>query len=187
MTLTDEILDRLGDPGLEQFAGMLGTCTATTRTVLQAVTGTIVGGMARNAYDPDGAEALRAALEDHVDADPFNGDIASLTRDGQSILGHVLGAQGTEQAAVELSRLAGADPAVLMKILPLLAPMVMSVLAGHAAEHDMDARDVAVVLRREQAALPAHLAAFVAALLDSLYGPPAPPRARTRPRPQVDW
>ncbi|NUW43074.1 DUF937 domain-containing protein [Nonomuraea rhodomycinica] len=187
MTLTDEILDRLGDPGLEQFAGMLGTCTATTRTVLQVVTGTIVGGMARNADDPDGAEALRGALEDHVDADPFNGDIASLTRDGQSILGHVLGAQGTEQAAAELSRLAGADPAALMKILPLVAPMVMSVLACHAAEHDMEARDVADVLHREQAALPLRLTDFVEALLDGVYGPPAPLRARTRPRPQVDW
>ncbi|GAA3102773.1 hypothetical protein GCM10020001_019840 [Nonomuraea salmonea] len=101
---------------------MLGTDQLTARHVIEAVSATIVGGLARNAAHPDGADALRGALDDHMDADPFNGDVASLTRDGHSILGHVLGAQGTEQAATTLARLAGVGSSAIMKLMPLIAP-----------------------------------------------------------------
>ncbi|MEU8248788.1 DUF937 domain-containing protein [Nonomuraea sp. NPDC048916] len=183
MTLNDELLAGLGDPGLEQIAGMLGTDVATARTVLQAVSGTIVGGMARNAEDPDGAEALRGALDEHVDADPFNGDIASLTRDGQSILGHVLGGQGTEQAAAGLARLADVDSGMLMKLLPLIAPMIMSLLANRASDQDMDAAAIAEELVREQSSLPSDLGAVLAGLLAGIFGETVPQQART----QGDW
>jgi hypothetical protein len=171
MTLHEELLARLGDPGMEQIAGMLGTDQPTARTVLQTVSGTIVGGLARNAGDLDGAEALRAALDDHADADPFNGDVASLMRDGQNILGHVLGGRGMEQATTVVSRLAGVDPAAVMKILPLTAPMVMTLLATQAGDHDMDAEEVAALLTRESTALPDDVRAVVADLLADIYGP----------------
>jgi hypothetical protein len=177
VALQDELLEQLGDPGLEQVAGMLGTDTARARDVVQAVTGVIVGGLARNAEHPDGADALRGALEDHVDADPFNGDVASLTRDGHSILGHVLGGQGTEQAAAVLAKLAGIDTGATIKLLPLIAPMVMSLLADRAARHDMDARDVAVELARERSEVPPELAAVLDGLLAGIFGGGVPGQA----------
>ncbi|WP_171074571.1 DUF937 domain-containing protein [Nonomuraea basaltis] len=170
MTLHDELLDQLGEPGLEQVAGMLGTDTAKARDVVQAVTGLIVGGLARTARHPDAADALRGALEDHVDADPFNGDVASLIRDGHSILGHVLGGQGTEQAAVALARLTGIDTAAVMKLMPLIAPMVMFLLADRADRHDMDAGDVAADLDRERVAVPGGLAETLEELLAGIFG-----------------
>ncbi|UBU11051.1 DUF937 domain-containing protein [Nonomuraea gerenzanensis] len=176
MTLNDELLAGLGDQGVEQIAGMLGTDTLTARKVIEAVSGTIVGGMARNATHPDGADALRGALDDHMDADPFNGDVASLTRDGHSILGHVLGGQGTEQAAVRLSQLAGVNSATLMKLLPLIAPMIMSLLANRAASHDMDADAVADDLSREESAIPAGLGELLGSLLGSIFGGAAVPK-----------
>ncbi|WP_188195796.1 DUF937 domain-containing protein [Nonomuraea sp. SYSU D8015] len=175
MTLQDELLDRLGEPGVEQVAGMLGADPARARDVVRSMTGVIVGGLARNTQHPDGAEALRSALEDHVDADPFNGDVASLTRDGHSILGHVLGGQGTEQAAAWLARHAGVDTGAVMKLLPLIAPMVMSLLADRAAALDMDARDVADDLVREGAAVPDELSEPLDRLLTSIFGGAVPP------------
>ncbi|WP_170223086.1 DUF937 domain-containing protein [Nonomuraea turkmeniaca] len=172
MTLHDELLEQLGEPGVEQVAGMLGTDPDQARDVVQAVTGIIVGGLARNAQHPDGAEALRAALEDHVDADPFNGDVASLTRDGHSILGHVLGGQGTEQAAAGLARLAGIDTGAVMKLLPLIAPMVMFLLADRAERHDMDAKAVADDLDRERTAVPGREA--LDGLLANIFGSAVP-------------
>jgi hypothetical protein len=169
VSLHDEILERLGEPGLEQVAAMLGTDQTQARAVVQAVTSTIVGGLARNAQHPDGADALRGALEDHVDADPFNADVASLTRDGHGVLAHVLGGQGTEQAAVGLGRLAGIDTGAIMKLLPLIAPMVLSLLADRAARHDMDARDVTDQLARERAAGPAGSAEAVEELLTVIF------------------
>ncbi|NRQ33061.1 DUF937 domain-containing protein [Nonomuraea sp. NN258] len=174
MTLNDELLTQLGDPGLEQIAGMLGTDPATARKVVEAVSGTIVGGMARNAEHPDGAEALRSALDDHVDADPFNGDVASLTRDGHSILGHVLGGQGTERAAAGLSQMAGINTGTIMKLLPLIAPMVMSLLANRAAGQNLDAGAVADDLNREHQALPGGLGNLLGGLLSSIFGGAVP-------------
>ncbi|MFB9473230.1 DUF937 domain-containing protein [Nonomuraea salmonea] len=170
MTLNDELLAGLGAPGLEQIAGMLGTDQLTARHVIEAVSATIVGGLARNAAHPDGADALRGALDDHMDADPFNGDVASLTRDGHSILGHVLGAQGTEQAATTLARLAGVGSSAIMKLMPLIAPMIMSLLANRATERGMDAATLADDLDGEQAAVPAELGDLVDGLLGDILG-----------------
>ncbi|MFC4006397.1 DUF937 domain-containing protein [Nonomuraea purpurea] len=166
MTLNDELAAQLGDSGLEQIAGMLGTDAITATTVLQAVSGTIVGGMARNARHLDGADALRSALDDHKDTDPFNGDVASLTRDGHNILGHVLGGQGTEQAATELARFAGVDTGTIMKLLPLVAPMIMSLLA----DRDMDPTTMAEDLDREQTAMAGGLGDVLGRLLTGIFG-----------------
>ncbi|WP_165970085.1 DUF937 domain-containing protein [Nonomuraea terrae] len=170
MTLHDELLAGLGDSGLEQVAGMLDTDAVTARNVLEAVSGAIVGGMARNAEHPDGAEALRGALDDHMDTDPFNGDVASLTRDGHSILGHVLGGQGTEQIAAGLARHAGVGIGAVMRLMPLIAPMVMSLLANRATGRDMDAATLADDLHREQESLPRELADLLDGLLDGIFG-----------------
>ncbi|MEU0564896.1 DUF937 domain-containing protein [Nonomuraea sp. NPDC005983] len=185
MTLNDELLAQLGDPGVEQIAELLGTDVASARKVIEATSGTIIGGMARNAEYPEGAEALRAALDEHLDADPFNADVASLSRDGQSILGHVLGGQGTEEAAAGLSRLAGVAPGIIMKLLLLLAPMIMSLLANRASSTGMDAGAVADALHREQSALPGRLEDLLDDLLDGIFGgaqPSVPQQGRAEPQ-----
>ncbi|MEU6786362.1 DUF937 domain-containing protein [Nonomuraea angiospora] len=170
MTLTDELLVELGDSGLEQIAGMLGTDTTMARDVVEAVSSVIVGGMARSARHPDGADALRAALDDHVDTDPFTGDVASLTRDGHNILGHVLGGQGTEQAADGLARFSGVDPGLIMRLLPLVAPMIMSLLANRAESRGMNAGAMADDLDREQSGCPGELGELLQGLLDAVFG-----------------
>jgi hypothetical protein len=186
VTLNDELLAGLGAPGLEQIAGMLGTDQLTARKVTEAVSGTIVGGLAYNAAHPDGADALRGALDDHMDADPFNGDVASLTRDGHSILGHIFGAQATERAAARLAQLAGVGSARIMKLMPLIAPMIMSLLANRAVERGMDSAALADDLDRERTSLSGGLGELIDELLgDVLDGsgmprPPAPyPAYRT--------
>jgi hypothetical protein len=186
-TLHEELLDRLGDPGMEQIAEMLGSDQTTARTVLEAASGTIVGGLAHTTDDLDGAEALRSALEDHADADPFNGDVASLTRDGQNILGHVLGGRGTEEAAAAIARLAGLRSEAVMRVLPLTAPMIMTLVATRAAEHDMDAADVAVLIGHESADVPGGLGDMVSELLTDIYGEPVPHQGGGRPRPGAQW
>jgi hypothetical protein len=170
VTLNDELLAQLGASGLEQIAGMLGTDTDTARDVVQAVSGTIVGGLARNAQHRDGADALRGALDEHLDTDPFNGDVASLTRDGHAILAHVLGGQGTEQAAAGLSQFAGIGSASIMKLLPLIAPMIMSLIANRAHGQDLDAVAVADDLNRERSAVPRVLREVVEGLLSGIFG-----------------
>jgi hypothetical protein len=131
--------------------------------------------MLRNAAHPDGAEALRGALDDHVDADPFNGDVASLSRDGQSILGHVFGGTGSEHVADELARIAGADQRTIMKLMQLVAPMVMSLLAVRAARGDLDSGALAESLQEEYGVLPGRLGELIDGLLSDIFGDPAEP------------
>ncbi|MDA0637590.1 DUF937 domain-containing protein [Nonomuraea sp. MCN248] len=171
MRLTDRLLAELGDPGLEQIGGMLATDPGRARDVIAASAATIVGGMARDAEHPDGAEALRTALDEHTDADPFNGDVASLIRDGQNILAHVLGGQGTETAAYGLARLSGLDPGAVMRLLALLAPMVMSLLAVRAEASDMSTEEMTTELARERATLPGELAVLLADAFGDLPEP----------------
>jgi hypothetical protein len=166
----DELLAELGDPGLEQIAGMLGTDLDTARWAIRAASGIIVAGLARSAEHPEGAEALRCALDEHVDTDPFNSDVASLTRDGRHILAHVLGGHGVEYAAEGLARLADVDVGALMKVLPLLAPMIMSLFAGRAG---LDAASMAADLRRERSAGPE----LIDGILLGLFGDPLTPAA----------
>ncbi len=185
VSINDELLAQLGDPGIREIAGLLDTDTDTARQVVEAASGTIVGGLARSADNPDGAHALRAALDDHVDADPFTGDVASLERDGQSILGHVFGGEGTEQAAAGLSQFAGLDSNILMKLLPLLAPMVMSILANRASQQNMDAGAVADDLNKEQSAVPGDLEDLLGGLLGGIFGgggTAIPHQTRTEPQ-----
>ncbi|MFG1942509.1 DUF937 domain-containing protein [Nonomuraea sp. NPDC048826] len=171
MRLTDRLLAELGDPGLEQIGGMLATDPGRARDAIAAATAMIVGGMARDAEHPDGAEALRAALDEHTDADPFNGDVAALIRDGQNILAHVLGGQGTETVAYGLARLSGLDPGAVMRLLALLAPMVMSLLAVQAGDADMSTEEMAAELGRERAGLPRELGALLADAFGDLPEP----------------
>jgi hypothetical protein len=153
VSLNDELLQQLGNSGLEQIAGLLGTDVSTAKQAVEAAAGTIVGGMAVNADQPEGAEALRSALDDHVASDPFNADVASVSRDGRGILDHVLGEQGTEQAAAGISQFAGINMSTVAKLLPLLAPMVMSLLANRANKQGMDAGAVAQDLNKETSAM----------------------------------
>jgi hypothetical protein len=166
----DELLAELGDPGLEQLAGMLGTDLDTARSAIRAAGGIIVAGLARGAEHPEGAEALRCALDEHVDTDPFNSDVASLTRDGRHILAYVLGGQGVEYAAEGLARLTDLDVGALMKVLPLLAPMIMSLLAGREG---MDAGSMAADLRRERSAGPEPIGGILQGLFDDPLAPAA--------------
>lgn len=177
--VTDQLLAELGDPGLEQLSGMLGTDPGAARDAIAAATGVIIGGMSRNAEHPDGAEALRTALDEHADADPFNADVATLARDGQNILAHVLGGQGAEQAAYGLARMAGLDPGAFARLMALLAPMVMALIATPAAEQDLSTAEVAAELHRERAALPGELADLLADVFGDLPEPHATGGARS--------
>ncbi|WP_158088733.1 DUF937 domain-containing protein [Thermoactinospora rubra] len=174
MTLNDELLEQLGQSGLEQIAGLLGTDLAMARQVIEAATGAIVGGMARNARELEGAHALLSALDEHAQRNPFTADVHALSRDGQGILDHVLGEQGIMRVAAGISKFAGIDRRAIMRLLPLIAPMVMSLLADRVRRQDMDAGQVAGELRRETSAISNALGGLLNAVLGGFGDGPRP-------------
>jgi hypothetical protein len=131
----NDLNDLLAHVPVDQIADRLGVDVATADAAVRQALPALVGGMSANADDPSGAASLAGALEQHdpglldggVELDQV--DVA----DGEKIVGHVFGdnRDGVVQAlGGQGSAAAGGIPASLIaKLLPLLAPIVMSYLA----------------------------------------------------------
>ena len=124
MSATDEILAGINP---QQLAAALGTDEATAMNAAAAAIPTLIGSLQANAASPEGSEGLLTALGQHAGSGLF-GDTVDLnavdTADGQKILAHALADDPQRLQAVS-----GLGGNLLSKLLPLLAPIVMSYLA----------------------------------------------------------
>jgi hypothetical protein len=129
-----ELNDILGQIPVDQIAGLLGTDRQTAQAAVEAAVPTLLAGMHNNAQAPDGAASLESALSQHQDGLIEGGvDVAQVdTADGEKIVSHVFGGQ-QDQVANQLAgtaQLAGVGGDLVKKLLPILAPIVMSYLAN---------------------------------------------------------
>ncbi|MFF2316822.1 DUF937 domain-containing protein [Arthrobacter sp. NPDC058097] len=128
-----DIQELLGQIPVQQIASLLGTDTASAQAAVEAAVPTLLAGMQSNVQAPDGAAALESELARHRNGladgvvDPSQVD----TQDGEKIVGHVFGGQ-QDQVANRLAgtaNLGGVGGDLVRKLLPILAPIVMSYLA----------------------------------------------------------
>lgn len=124
----DDILQALP---IDDIARQLGVPPSEARRAVEEGGATILAGLQRNAQTPDGAAALEKALGAHgVETASGRIDLNNLsTTDGQKILGHVFGGQ-EQQVAQKLTdepKTAGID---FGKLLPILAPIIMGLIAN---------------------------------------------------------
>ncbi len=129
-----ELQDILRQIPLDQIAGLLGTDRQTAQTAVQAAVPTLLAGMQNNAQASDGAASLESALSQHQDGLLEGGvDVSQVdTADGEKIVSHVFGGQ-QDQVASQLagtSQFGGVGGDLIKKLLPILAPIVMSYLAN---------------------------------------------------------
>lgn len=126
--------DILGQLPVDQIAARLGVDHDTATRAVESALPALVGGMQANAQHPDGAASLASALGQHDD--DLIGSVSTGgagldqvdTQDGEKIVGHVFG----EQQPQVVSRLAGSsgvDKALMDRLLPILAPLVLSYLS----------------------------------------------------------
>ena len=119
----DEILDQVP---IDQLAGQLGVGSDEVRQAAEQALPALLGGLQANASDPAGADSLLAALSDHQGAVTSLGDVDE--QDGRAIVGNIFGGN-TDQVVGRLGELSGTSGSLVQKLLPLLAPIVMSWLA----------------------------------------------------------
>ena len=148
-SIIDGLLENLGGDRLGDIASAIGGGSDQTSSALSSAIPAILGGMAQNTADPEGAQSLRRALDDHggsVLDDPS--ELLGGGGPGNGILGHVLGDRrpAVEQAVSERS---GLDLSAVGKLLPMLAPLVMGALGKQQRQDNLDGVGVADVVQRE--------------------------------------
>lgn len=129
MSGLDDILRSLP---MDQLARQLGTDEATATQAASMALPALLGGLQANAADPRGAASLQEAIVQHDDGLLDSGvDLEQVdTNDGAKISSHIFGSNEGEV----VSALGGAGGAnlggdLMKRLLPLLAPIVLSYLA----------------------------------------------------------
>ena len=120
MSAIDDILGSI-DP--QQLASALGTDQETALNAAAAAIPTLINGLQANAGSAEGEVGLLQALGQHAEgvySDSINLDAVD-TADGQKIVAHMLADDPQRLQAV-----GGLGGGLLSKLLPLLAPIVMS-------------------------------------------------------------
>ncbi|MEM7092781.1 MAG: DUF937 domain-containing protein [Actinomycetota bacterium] len=140
--MLEEIAGALGGDTLGQLAGVLGADNDAVGRGVAAALPAILGGLARNSREGDGASAIANAVgKDHdgsildslgmiFGGSPWAQQQA--TRHGERILGHVFGDRRPRvEQQVEAS--SGLSSGLVSKLLPLLAPIVMGYIGKRLA------------------------------------------------------
>src|SRR6478609_1483195 len=131
MASYDEILSQVP---LQELADQWGVDESEVEQAAHTALPALLGGLQANAHDPAGAQSLASALTDHQGTN-VSGLADVDERDGQKIVGNIFGGN-TDQVVSQLggvgSGVGGSGPAgsLVQKLLPILAPIVMSWLAN---------------------------------------------------------
>lgn len=128
MTSLDDIASTIN---IDQLATKLGVDRATAERAVAAALPALVGGLHANAQDPAGAASLAGAVgtkdpalvEGGVDLDQVD------TGDGAKIVRNVFGSNQDQVVQALASDSRTPDASIIAKVLPLLAPIVLSFLA----------------------------------------------------------
>ncbi|HRI60365.1 MAG TPA: DUF937 domain-containing protein [Saprospiraceae bacterium] len=148
---------QLDDNVLGQLSEQIGANPEQTASAANGIFASMLGGMANNAASEGGLSSLLGALDRNHDGsvlDDVPGLIGGLLQsggqgsgaaDGLGILGHVLGGQ-QEAVAQQVSQSSGLNMSQVMKLLPVLAPIVMGVLGRAKSQGGLDLGNLAGIL-----------------------------------------
>ena len=134
-SIFDSVTEQLSGPNLTQLSQQIGADEATTSQAVQAALPMLLGGLARNASNPDGAASLGNALNEHRDMQTLGGLLGNAeSGPGGGILGHIF---GQKRATVEsgVGQATGLQQHQVGKLLMVLAPIVMAALARRQQAH----------------------------------------------------
>ena len=154
-SLEDLLGQQQGTQAVEQISQSLGANSSATNNAIQMALPMILSALAKNAQQPEGAEALANTLQKNHDGgilDNLGGFLGNNQRandDGLSILGHIF---GNKQGAVaqQVSQNSGLDVGQVAQLLITLAPIVMGFLGKKKQEQNLDAGGLQNMLGEQQ-------------------------------------
>jgi hypothetical protein len=137
MNLLESLLAAGDGAAVSQLGRQFGLRDDQTSAALSALVPALASGLARNATQSGGLDALMGALAGGGHA-RYLDDPGSLARpetkaDGNGILGHILGSKdASRQVAAHAASTSGVGADVLKQMLPVVAAMVMGAMARNA-------------------------------------------------------
>lgn len=122
----DDILKQVP---IDDIAAKLGVSPDVAKAAVEQGGAVLLGGLAKNAETDEGSSAIQAALKKHEGAKSVSTVDDIDETDGGKIVSHILGANEKQvtQQLTESKTTAGID---FGKLLPILAPIVMGLIAN---------------------------------------------------------
>lgn len=148
-SLEDLLGQQQGSSAINQISQNLGADQSTINNAIQMALPVILGGLANNVQQPQGAESLNSALEKDHDGSLLNslsdflqGGVPSPQQadrqtNGAGILEHILGGSQAP-AAQEISKNTGLNTGQVANLLITLAPIVMAYLGKQKQQNGLD-------------------------------------------------
>ncbi len=139
MDLLDLLKKSGGGDSIGELAGAVGLGSSDTSKLIAALAPALLGNLSKNASG-GGLDSLKRALEsgrhDRYLENPSMMRDDSTRRDGNKILGHILGSKAASRAvAGAAEKETGISASLIKKALPLLATLAMGAMAkSNAAE-----------------------------------------------------
>lgn len=160
MSLLNDLSHQLGGDTMTSLAGQLGTDPKTAQSAVAMALPMLLGGLAHNTAQPEGAQALGQALERDHDGSLL-GNLGSFlggnhqaagsrATDGAGILGHVFGPQ---QSAVAdgIGKATGMNSDQTRRLLTMLAPIVLGYLGSRMRQQKLEPQQIGSELQQERA------------------------------------
>jgi hypothetical protein len=157
MNLMDILQGQLSEEMVGQLSEHIGAEPQQTAQAANGIFATLLGGLANNASSEGGLSALANALDRDHDGSMLDdlagmvggmlqgGGQESRATNGLGMLNHILGDR-QEVAAEQIGQSSGLSAGQVMKLLPILAPIVMSVLGKTKSSGGLDLGSLAGVL-----------------------------------------
>ncbi len=154
-SLEDLLGQQKGGEAVNQISNQIGASPTVTNMAIQMALPMILNSLANNAKEPQGAESLNNALQQHDGGilDNLGGFLGggnqTPSSDGLGILGHIFG--GNQGAvAQQVSQKSGMDISQVATLLITLAPIVMGFLGKKKQEQNLDAGGLQNMLGEQQ-------------------------------------
>lgn len=163
------LISQLGGGAVGQISDQLGIDEGKTQQAIGMALPMLIGALNRNTTSSGGAEALVGALQRDHDGSILDNLSQVVTKeetlkDGQAILGHVLGDR-FEGVSNSVSRATGLETDQTAKLFALLAPVVLGALGQAQRKNNLDAQGVSKLLQEERSTVE-KTASGLAQLLD---------------------
>lgn len=172
-SILESLSEYLGGDNLAQMSRHLNSDEETTKTAISAALPVLIGALSRSVGSQQkGSPDLSEILKHHADRsvvddshDYLRNKRYEQPRLSEDVLKQILGNK-QERVQRNVSQTSGLDPAMVSKLMKMLAPIVLAGLAKHQQSQGMDHRSLQDSLRREHDQLEQHGGGLLGQLLD---------------------